>query len=306
MNDSKKRKAETATGVVVDGANKRSKGGKQWRVPKKGFTQANTTAQNIEPGDVGIWATCDMHKEGKCTAELTDIFSEDLYIRQYAEKMYGDILREGEGLEANAGSDEVDIEAEISKEVAGMKRPKSELLFRPLKVDVQCGMLFIRSTPSLNNSNKVVIFFKTQQPIQPVSLVHRICSDAFESSSTKRSRWVKRLTPMTMMGKATEKGLQEVCVKVLPPSFHIEGAPSRKFAIRTTIRNHSTLKRDGVIKQVADAVGPSHAVDLKNYDLLIIVEIYKNMCGMSVVGSDFEKLKRFNLAEIYDPTPKPE
>lgn len=142
--------------------------------------------------------------------------------------MYGDILREGEGLEANAGSDEVDIEAEISKEVAGMKRPKSELLFRPLKVDVQCGMLFIRSTPSLNNSNKVVIFFKTQQPIQPVSLVHRICSDAFESSSTKRSRWVKRLTPMTMMGKATEKGLQEVCVKVLPPSFHIEGAPSRK------------------------------------------------------------------------------
>ena len=26
---------------------------------------------------------------------------------------------------------------------------------------------------------------------------------------------------------------------------------------------------------------------------------------MSVVGSDFEQLKQFNLAEIYDPTPKP-
>lgn len=26
---------------------------------------------------------------------------------------------------------------------------------------------------------------------------------------------------------------------------------------------------------------------------------------MSVVGSDFEKLKRFNIAEIYDPTPPP-
>lgn len=25
---------------------------------------------------------------------------------------------------------------------------------------------------------------------------------------------------------------------------------------------------------------------------------------MSVVGHDFEKLKRFNLAEIYDPQPK--
>jgi len=27
---------------------------------------------------------------------------------------------------------------------------------------------------------------------------------------------------------------------------------------------------------------------------------------MSVVGSDYEKLKRFNLAEIYEPTPKVE
>ena len=25
---------------------------------------------------------------------------------------------------------------------------------------------------------------------------------------------------------------------------------------------------------------------------------------MSVVGSDFDKLNRYNLAEIYDPTPK--
>lgn len=26
---------------------------------------------------------------------------------------------------------------------------------------------------------------------------------------------------------------------------------------------------------------------------------------MSVVGSDYDKLKRFNLAELYEPTPKP-
>lgn len=27
---------------------------------------------------------------------------------------------------------------------------------------------------------------------------------------------------------------------------------------------------------------------------------------MSVVGSDYDQLKRYNLAELYDPTPKPE
>ena len=28
----------------------------------------------------------------------------------------------------------------------------------------------------------------------------------------------------------------------------------------------------------------------------------KNICGVSVVDSDFEKLKRFNISEIYHPT----
>ena len=48
-----------------------------------------------------------------------------------------------------------------------------------------------------------------------------------------------------------------------------------QFAIRPNIRNHGVLSRDTVIKQVADVVGPSHTVDLKSYDLLILVEIYK-------------------------------
>jgi tRNA acetyltransferase TAN1 len=86
---------------------------------------------------------------------------------------------------------------------------------------------------------------------------------------------------------------------------------------------------------VAAIVGPDHTVDLKSYDLLILVEIYKvrprsasigtcgisfvsrmtrantidlhvqNICGVSVVGSDFDKLKKYNLAEIFEPTPKP-
>jgi tRNA acetyltransferase TAN1 len=74
-----------------------------------------------------------------------------------------------------------------------------------------------------------------------------------------------------------------------------------------------------VIQVVAAAVGPVHTVDLQGYELLILVDVYRvspgpielttkridsrlihqNICGMSVVGSDYENLKRFNLAEIY-------
>lgn len=68
-------------------------------------------------------------------------------------------------------------------------------------------------------------------------------------------------------------------------------------------RNHNTLKRDDIIKQVANIVGTGHKVDLKNYDLLILIEIYQTSLGMSVVGREYEELKRFNLAEIHAPTP---
>lgn len=48
-----------------------------------------------------------------------------------------------------------------------------------------------------------------------------------------------------------------------------------QFAIRPTLRNHNILSRDSVIKQVASLVGPGHQVDLKNYELLVVVEVYQ-------------------------------
>lgn len=43
---------------------------KQWQMPRTKFSNA----PSIEPGDAGIWVTCDMHKEGLCTVELKDFF----------------------------------------------------------------------------------------------------------------------------------------------------------------------------------------------------------------------------------------
>ena len=49
----------------------------------------------------------------------------------------------------------------------------------------------------------------------------------------------------------------------------------KQFAIRTTIRNHTELTRDIIIKQVADAVGSEHSVDLSQPEKVILVEVYK-------------------------------
>lgn len=56
-----------------------------------------------------------------------------------------------------------------------------------------------------------------------MSFVRRICEDASKDKSLKRTRFVKRLTPMTRMGKANEKSLDEVAKAVLGPVFHESG-----------------------------------------------------------------------------------
>ncbi|KAH3997903.1 hypothetical protein HBI70_077700 [Parastagonospora nodorum] len=253
------------------GDNKRHKGKKQWDTGRKGVVEHRV----IQPGDTGIWATCAMNKEAKSVADLRDLFQE------YATKIYGPEQTNGAAADAVSDTEEEDIEAEIKKELADIRKPIIKPLFRPVKLDTQCLM-----------------FFKTRLPVEPVAFVEKICQDTAAGVQVQNCRYVKRLTPITAIEKATVKGLEAVAKKVLAPHFHGKDQIARKFAIRPSIRNNKELLRNDVIKTVAAIVGPGHKVDLRGYDLLILVEIYQNVVGMSVVGPDFEKLKRFNLEEL--------
>lgn len=264
MDESKKRKFEASNG------NSAQKKSKQWRVPKKG--QSNYVGPSIESGDSGIWATCEMGREGKSTAQLRDLFEE------YAKRLYGNLEEQADGGDSNEEA-EADIEAEIKEEVQGMisKVTKKEALFQSVKMDMQC-----------------VLFFKTRPPVEPVSFVHTICKDAAEGV-TQRAHFVKRLSPMTMMGKATEDGLAKVADAVLGPVFYGD-ENGLKFAIRPTRRNHNIMKRDDIIRQVARAVGGDHKVDLKGYDRLILVDVYKVSC---ICSAAFHVLYRGMVRSFY-------
>ncbi|KZM24988.1 uncharacterized protein EKO05_0009485 [Ascochyta rabiei] len=270
MTDTAPTKRKADSDARGDGDSKRSKSRKRWDVPRRG----NAEARQINPGDVGIWATCAMKKEAPTVADLRDLF------QVYATKLYGEEAVSGatEDTDSDAGGD---IEAEINKELADIRKPVVKPLFTSVKLDTQC-----------------LVFFKTRSPVDPVSFVHKICQDTADGVQHKNCRFVKRLTPITGIEKANQKGLESVAEQVLAPYFHGEGNGGKKFAIRPTIRNNKDFKRDDVIKTVAAAVGPGHKVDLHGYDLLIFVEIYKNIIGMSVVGSDFDKLKRYNIEEL--------
>lgn len=251
-------------------SSKRRKGGAKWQ-------KQQTKGAVIESGDSGVFVTCDMGRESKCIAEALDIFSQSV-----EESASGD--DDGE-----SSSNEDDIEAQIKREVEGLKPgAKKPPKFQAIRMDVPC-----------------VAFIKFDKSIDPVQLVHKLCLEAQVHPEKKRGRWIQRMTPITMIKKTLSVDLEAFAREILKPHFH-SGGPSRKYAIRPSISRNTKFDRDTVIKTVASVVGQDHSVDLKNYDLLILVTVIQNVMGMSVVGSDYDQLKRYNLAELYNPTPKPQ
>ncbi|KAJ5683752.1 uncharacterized protein N7477_000097, partial [Penicillium maclennaniae] len=245
----------------------------------KGMYKQPSSRVSMESGDSGVFVTCDMGRESKCIREAVDVFS-------HAVESSGELKTE----EEDEDEDDGDIEAQIQRELAGLQTSKDKKRpFQGMQLEMPC-----------------VVFLRLDKSIDPVSLVHRLCSEAQAHPDTKNSRWIKRMTPVSTLRKTLSVDLAAFAKEILKPHFHSGGRRRRYvllriYAIRPTIRGNNKFKRDEVIKTVADAVGPEHPVDLKNYDLMILVDVVQNVIGMSVVGSDYDQLKRYNLAEIYDP-----
>lgn len=107
--------------------------------------------------------------------------------------------------------------------------------------------LFIASSGLFNqdfSSNLMtVLFFRTRAPVEPVAFVRHICRDALNNRHRKRTRFTKRLSPMTLVGKATEEGLESVAKEVLAPAFRKDPPEHRKvnFALAFAT-SHSNVK----------------------------------------------------------------
>ncbi|KAK4185291.1 tRNA acetyltransferase TAN1 [Podospora australis] len=321
MTEKGKRKGAPEGGAAQQ--NKKKKGGGnggKWQTPHQMAKAAKHQESSLQPGEPGIWITCARHQESRAAREVGILFAE------YASKMYG--IKEVHDIEKDSEDGYDDIEAAIQKEVAALNANRKGTdgghSMTPLKMNVDC-LLFVRTKP----------------PIDPVAFVKRICEDAKarDDPALIKCRYVNRLTPVSVTGKATEQGLAEVAKEALAPYFDLsgkKGATASKeavedgagngkseeeagseqksrddddktggqknftFAIRPSIRNHNTLKRDVVINTIARLINDDrHKVNLSSPDKVILVDVYQKVCGISVVDGDWDELKRYNLTELY-------
>ncbi|CAG8531407.1 11976_t:CDS:2, partial [Ambispora gerdemannii] len=146
------------------------------------------------------------------------------------------------------------------------------------------------------------LFNETNPPVDPTNFVHYILSDLYDNK-LKKSRFIQRLTPIT---KACYADMPEIIVlakEVIGAHFHSQDEITKEekknihYSIVPRIRNNKMIDRTQLIDTLAGIVGKQHTVNLDNPELAVLVEVFKNVCGISVVR-DYLKFKKFNLELI--------
>lgn len=224
----------------------------------------------------GIWVSCVKGKEKQTIGELYDLF-ESLSSTIWPATGTNSKDPEEDDLGDDLEDDE-DLEKQIAKEVASMKRPRTEKRFANCPTNTPC-----------------VVFISTKAPVDPVKLVLRHIENVMETGVT-RTRFTHRLTPVLASCATNLQEIQSLCKRLIDPLLS-EEAESHTYKIELRIRNHSTLKRPVVLQELAKCVPEKHKVDLENPEVFILVEMFKSVCGISVV-KDYYRLQKFNVMEL--------
>lgn len=224
----------------------------------------------------GIWVSCVKGKERQTVAECYDLFdSVASGLWPSDEQRTSDADSESDPEEGH----DLSIEAQIANEVSAIKCPKAEPRFTNCQTNTPC-----------------VVFISCKPPVDPVKLVMKLVEDV-EVTGVVRSRCIHRLVPVSGSCGANLPEIQALCRTIIEPFFSQHLNKKFKYKIELRVRNHSVISRPDIIQHIAQCVPEGHTVELTDPEIFILVEVFKSICGISVV-EDYYAHQKFNMTEI--------
>ncbi|KAF8655065.1 hypothetical protein AX16_003266 [Volvariella volvacea WC 439] len=260
-------------------AKRKSEGGGDERKKKK-YRVADGTpiwAKRSIDGP-GVWVSCVKGKEKQTAGEVIDLF-ESLASELWPSASSGVVDDKDSDEEDRGGEAELSLEDQIAKEVSAMKAGRKVDLFSNCATNTQC-----------------VVFISCKPPVDPVKLVTHHVKNV-QRTGVSRTRYTQRLVPVSGSCVTNLPEIQALCESVFKLYFSQHEGKSFKYKIELRIRNHTTLTRQVLIQHVARCMPQEHTVDLQNPDIFVLVEVFKSVCGVSIV-EDYYKLQKFNVMEI--------
>ncbi|KAG2107796.1 hypothetical protein BD769DRAFT_1366122 [Suillus cothurnatus] len=254
----------------------------------RGITHLQWAKRTIE--GPGILATCVKGEEKGTVGELYDLFESlaaDMWLIEGHDSSANDRYR-GSDAEEN----EHDLEMQITKEVAALKRPKVE------KRTSACMSSISSTYPDCLDP---VIFMSCKPPVDSVKLVMKHVENVQETG-VMRTKYTHRLTPVSGTCVANLPELHSLCRRTVIAYCAQENTEGW---VELRVRNHNTLTRMKIIQEVAKCMPSNYTVDLDDPDVFILVEVFKSTFGMNIV-KDYYRFRKFNVMELANAHNEPE
>ncbi|KAF8181331.1 hypothetical protein BJ912DRAFT_980078 [Pholiota molesta] len=225
----------------------------------------------------GVWVSCVKGKEKQAVGEVYELFE------SIGSELWPVETSEGKDMGNDEDSDEgLSLEDQIAKELSDMKRPRganSQQRFANCQTNTPC-----------------VLFISCKPPVNPVELVVEHIKRVQETGVT-RTRYLQRLVPVSGTCVANPPEIKSLCERIFKGFFEKNPDTKYTYKIELRVRNHNTVPRPILIQTIAQSVPEGHTVDLDDPQLFVLVEVFKSICGISIV-EDYYKMQKFNVMEI--------
>ncbi|KAG9315012.1 hypothetical protein JVU11DRAFT_4123 [Chiua virens] len=225
----------------------------------------------------GVWASCVKGKEKQTVGELYDLFE------SLASELWPVEGRvPSEGRHASEDEDEGDdVEVLVQRELASIKRPRIEN--RLDKYPLRCVHL-LQAAGRSSQVDRHACRERSKDGGGANEVYAQTCTCIWHLRRESSQRYI------LCVDVCLHRSLQEADSPKGTPQVH-------KYKIELRVRNHNTLTRMGIIEEIAKCMPANYVVDLDHPDVFILVEVFKSVCGVSILR-DYYKLHKFNVMTL--------
>lgn len=238
-------------------------------------------------GSKGLLVTCSVSSEQRCANEISNFL---------------EIVSQSLLPPPPSGNDNNSID-DVTKPTEGNSAPEKKKMTLQEMLDLEKAEMeeepeakpsaFI---PMYSGVNGVIFIKMTHPDLTPTALAEAAAERIQNPQpGDVHLRHTIRIVPLEKTCQVSVDDIVSTLKPIIERELKKDGGVKYRFEYKS--RNNSSVSRTNVFPALMPVIPSGNTVDLKNPDMVIIIEIFKTTCGVAIT-SKYDKLGKFNLRAI--------
>lgn len=244
-------------------------------------------------GSKGLLVTCSVSCEQRCANEISS----------FLEIVSQSLLSKSPATNDVTVSSDVSTSKEQQQQEEESQPPKKKKMTLQEMLDMEKEEMekepevkesaFI---PMYSGVNGVIFIKMTHSDLTPTALAEAAAERIqHPQAGDVHLRHTIRIVPLEKTCQVSVDDIVSTLKPIIEREFRKDGGVKYRFEYKS--RNNSSVSRTNVFPALMPVIPSGNTVDLKNSDVVVIIEIFKTTCGVAV-SSKYDALGKFNLRAI--------